>query len=1197
KRIVTASFDNTAKVWDALSGELLSTLHHDGQVWGACFSKSGSIATCSMDRTGKIWDANGKLLAILTGHTDFIQSINFTNDGSKLATASYDSTARLWDAKGTMLQVLHHRNVVYAARFSTDGKRLVTASADSTAAVWDVVTGRLLYQLKGHEDQLWSAQFNHNDQFIVTCSMDGAAKLWEAKTGKLLFDLKGHTKAIWDVGFSPDDKKILTASADKTLRVWDVKSGKELLNIPGHANQIRSAMFSPDGKKMLSASNDKTAKIWDATNGKLLQNLKGYTSGLWSIALSPDDKQIVASSGDNTAKVWDIEQGKFLFALKGHTDSINQVMFSPGMDVKGIHPKKILTVSKDRTAKLWDAENGNLLSELKRHTDKIITAQFSPDGKYIATGSDDKTIKLWDADNGVFLSDCIGHSKGIVSVRFSSDGKRLISASKDSTAKIWETSSGKLLFDLTGQKERLLSAEFSPDGEVAVTTSLDSVVHLWDAMTGKLLYSLIDHSGPVSSGKFSPDGQLLVTAGYDGIVRLWEVKTGKLFKKIDAHRSNLRSAEFSGDGKRIITAARDNSSRIFDVATGNLFFSLSDQPGEVEAAIISNRGDKIITAAARTTISVWNAKTASLLYTFFTVGESDHLTVDKDGRYDGTEAARKLLYFTCGTEVISLDQVKDRLWVPNLAERLMHNETINAAKLSDINICGYMPRVEKTRLNYGYRLQITPGTGGLGATVVYINNIEIKRYQAADLKKNGSAYLLDIPADQFKEYYTAGTENKLVVKSYVATNDISSRGTEVTNEARKDKVPPNLYAIMIGVSDYKGAELDLKFAAKDATDMSKAITLSAGKLLGKDHVFVYNLTTASGNTTQPEKKAIRDAFAAIGSRATANDILLIFFAGHGVLEASPGAIAGDKKQFYFLPADASASQLTPTGLKEVGISTEELMEWMKPSKIKAQKRILVLDACNSGSAINQMVDIGKGDYQAARNDDKTQQVKQIDKLSEKAGFYILAASASNQSAYEMSKYNQGILTYCLLKTMKDHPELLEQDKYLNVSGWFNQTVKTVSELVRENNLRQEPQLITTTNFNIGVVDTEVLASINLPEERLLFGSSNFQNSDETIADDDLELSKFINQQLSEVSSRGTPAEISYVTASNAPEAWTLTGRYKITGDEIIVRVNVKQSKLNKHNFEIQAKKSDLRTLAATIVKEATAWIMQTKKSG
>jgi hypothetical protein len=99
-RIVTASNDKTARVWDAASGQPLTPpLKHESPVWHAAFSPDGTrIVTASDDKTARVWDAAGG--QPLTGplkHADEVRYAAFSPDGNRVVTASDDKTARVWD--------------------------------------------------------------------------------------------------------------------------------------------------------------------------------------------------------------------------------------------------------------------------------------------------------------------------------------------------------------------------------------------------------------------------------------------------------------------------------------------------------------------------------------------------------------------------------------------------------------------------------------------------------------------------------------------------------------------------------------------------------------------------------------------------------------------------------------------------------------------------------------------------------------------------------------------------------------------------------------------------------------------------------------------------------------------------------------------------------------------------------------------
>jgi WD40 repeat protein len=275
---------------------------HSDIVTSANFSRDGSkIVTASWDKTARVWDLQGKLLATISGHLDRVYSANFSPDGRKIVTASWDKTARVWDLQGKLLATISgHSDTVYSANFSHDGSKIVTASWDKTARVWDL-QGKLLATISGHSDSVWSANFSPDGSKIVTVSGDKTAQLWDLQ-GKLLATISGHSDRVYSANFSPNGSEIVTASADKTARVWDLQ-GNLLATISGHSDRVYSANFSPDGSKIVTASADNTALVWDL-QGNLLATISGHSDRVYSANFSPDDSKIVTASRDKTARVW-----------------------------------------------------------------------------------------------------------------------------------------------------------------------------------------------------------------------------------------------------------------------------------------------------------------------------------------------------------------------------------------------------------------------------------------------------------------------------------------------------------------------------------------------------------------------------------------------------------------------------------------------------------------------------------------------------------------------------------------------------------------------------------------------------------------------------------------------------------------------------------------------------------------------------
>ncbi|MBN2271248.1 MAG: protein kinase [Sedimentisphaerales bacterium] len=590
RRIISGSYDNTLKVWDAESGAELMTLRgHAYRVYSIAFSADGRrIVSGSGDKTLKVWNVeNGTEVMTMRGHRDAVSSVAFSADGRRIVSGSYDNTLKVWDVEngGELMTLRGHTRTRYvnSVAFSPDGTRIVSGSDDNTLKVWDAESGAELMTLRGHEDRVYSVAFSADGRRIVSGSGDNTLQVWDAESGGELMILRGHTGMVFSVAFSADGRRIISGSYDNTLKVWDTESGSELMTLPGHTGEVFSVAFSPDGRRIVSGSVDNTLKVWDAESGGEVRTLRGHERQVASVAFSPDSKRIASGGMDKTLKVWDAENGGELMTLRGHTSWVYSVAFSPD-------GRRIVSGSFDDTLKVWDAENGGELMTLRGHTIGVYSVAFSPDGRRIVSGSWDNTLKVWDAESGGELMTLRGHTSVVSSVAFSPDGRRIVSGSWDNTLKVWDAESGGEMMTLRGHTHPVLSGAFSPDGQRIVSGSADNTLKVWDAESGGELMTLQGHPYYFLSVCFSADGRRIISGSYDNTLKVWDAESGSELMSLRGHTSVVSSVAFSADGRRIVSGSWDNTLKVWD----------ADSPEEVAA-------EKKIIEEARARVASANA--------------------------------------------------------------------------------------------------------------------------------------------------------------------------------------------------------------------------------------------------------------------------------------------------------------------------------------------------------------------------------------------------------------------------------------------------------------------------------------------------------------------------------------------------------------------------------------------------------------
>jgi WD40 repeat protein len=569
------------------------------------FSENGRyLATTGHDNTVKLWDAaTGQELRTFNDHSRVVNAIAFSPDSRRLASVSNDGFVIVYDLEtGDRLAVMNgNDNAINGVTFHPDSIHLAAANSNATVRVWNTDTRRSLYHLFGHDAPVRDVDFNQDGGYLASAAEDGRSIIWDMATGGPIYSVNpaedpDQIISATSVSFSPDGSRIITAYEDGISRVWDFKEDGLIFNLIGHASTVFDAAFSPDGLLMATSSGDGTAKVWDAASGQALYTLSGHNGPVTAVAFSPDSSRIATASQDTTAKTWNSEAGLDVLILSRHRRPVNTVAFNHDGSL-------VVTASDDRTAKVWDAVTGDVEQNLTLHSQSVLSAAFSPDGMLLATGSADTNARLWDQASGAIRLPLLPHDGAVNWVAFDNDGVRLATAGSDGFVRQWNVLTGELL-QTFAHETAVNIAIYSPDQKWLAIADDNGNAFIWDAASGEEIVRLSGHAGPVNHIAFSADGQRLATAGGDGSAKLWDISSGEVLRSFSGHTGPVTSVAISPDGSRLATASVDRTVKLWNTESGQVLRTLLGHTAPVNSVVFSPDGSRLATASADGTAQI-----------------------------------------------------------------------------------------------------------------------------------------------------------------------------------------------------------------------------------------------------------------------------------------------------------------------------------------------------------------------------------------------------------------------------------------------------------------------------------------------------------------------------------------------------------------------------------------------------------------
>ncbi len=781
------------------------------------------------------------------------------------------------------------------------------------------------------------------------------------------------------------------------------------MNLDHPAKNITAMAISRDGSLLVTIDNiletvgtagptGGTLHLWDLTQGRQLRTIAIPDLHIASIALSPNGKYALLggkpAGNQSSLGLWDLDSGKQIKTFPDLKKELFCVAFAPdGKSFLATHGSYVYLFNTDTGDFMSQFDAGYQSSILA--LPKRLVAAFTPDGQYIVTGGTDAILKMWDIESGLKVQHFAGHEKGlkggITGIAISSDSQFIFtSAAGDSLARKWDIATGQQLQKfpgLDGFWHGVWGTALSPDNKFGFIAS--QPLALWDLATGKPVTPLrLDQPASVknaqekpSSALYHPNGKSIFLYTGDAAVRLIDTSTGReraMLVSFDDNEWIIITAEgyynASAKGADYLTASL--AGKNFPVER---FYDAFYRPDIVMAALIGEDTRNIASLTMSEAV-----KNPPPTVSFATIpNDTDGAKIKACYQVSSTGGGiGEVRLFHNGKLIVSDGYYRDMVRSPS--EKL-HLMAMNGAAIHE--------QMRSVAIN--------------AAT----NPMPISSHE------KGASFT------DCKEVDTVAGENEIAITAFNKGNTVQSPLNSIKFRSTKVADAAHLYILSIGASKYKDKAVNLKYAAKDATDIQQKLSRQATSVYPPGNIHQELLTNEKANKSNVQKKINE-----LSSIIKPEDGFILFSAGHGILLQS---------QYYMLTSDYDG-RLNDANT----MSSNEIVDISK--KIKSLNQLFIFDSCQAGG-IDAIVD---SLFEA-----------RMSVLSKKMGIPLFTSSSSVQEALDGYKGN-GLFTHILLDGLSNKQEAdSNNDRTISLSELGNFAQKSTAALSKKLGYQQTPLII------------------------------------------------------------------------------------------------------------------------------------------
>jgi WD40 repeat protein/serine/threonine protein kinase len=556
-------------LWGKTRGDQIRTLSgHSNYVNSVAYSPDGTmLASGSSDHTVKLWNSHtGELIATCAGHSEAVRSVAFAPNGKLFASAGDDRLVQLWDVKTHQIVLTIKNHSPYLA--ISDRFLALTTGGDNHASnggivqLWNYGTGQMVATLPASGNR---AAFSPDGKTLATANWQGMIKLWNVDDQRpMKFFLSG---SVFSLAFSPDGSSLAWGANSGDIGLWQLANDQPTL-LSKTNGRVLSVAFSPDGQTLATAHQSHEISLWDVSSGRMLRTLRGHGNEVWAVAFSPDGRSLASGSFDDTVMLWNAsgtaEKDSISNIAIPQWDRVGRPVFSPD-------GSKLAAATVGGRVAIWESANGQIT--VKRDIEGQ-PAAFSLDGKSLFTrDAAFKLLREWDVSTQLLLASAAIATPNDENYdsTLSADGK-LLATSHTGRVVLNDLDTGQRLFGLA-QKSPARCLGFSPDGTMLATGNLDDTASLWDLKNRQVAWTVGGFRDAVGAVAFADNG-LFAAGSWDGTIKIYDPGAKRELAKLSGHKAGVIQLDFSSDGRTLASGSDDRTVKLWNLAIGREVITL-----------------------------------------------------------------------------------------------------------------------------------------------------------------------------------------------------------------------------------------------------------------------------------------------------------------------------------------------------------------------------------------------------------------------------------------------------------------------------------------------------------------------------------------------------------------------------------------------------------------------------------------------